>query len=170
MNRKVLFLLIIVMLFVITGCGKGIKESDEKTGKDRSSFSCVKKGIERTSSSTGSTYTLDVTNTAKVDDGGILTYYSTKYTYTMKSNDECNSSCEIATKWNKEINDKKYSGSHRETTCKCDKNEYTEEYIYDDISNLDGFVRSDTSELKSDNSFDLESWLNKYENIGYNCD
>jgi hypothetical protein len=44
-----------------------------------------------------------------------------------------------------------------------------EEYIYDDIPNLDKYVRSDISELKGDNSFDLESWLNKYEKIGYNC-
>ena len=162
-KKKVLFLLVIVLLFTITGCGKGVKENNLTV------FTCVKKAIEKKSSSTGSAYTLDVINTAKLDENKKLTYYSTKSTYTMKSKEECNSSCEKAAKWNNEINNKKYSGSHRETKCKCDKNEYVEEFIYDDIKNLDNFVRSDISELKDDNTFDLDSWLNKYEKMDYNC-
>lgn len=168
MSRKLfLSLLVFVALFIITGCSKGVKTKDEKTGKSRTEYVCIKKGIEQTSSD--KTYILDVTNTAKVDDDGKLTYYSTLSHYTLKLKDECDSSCATATKWNDEINAKNYSGSHRVTTCKCDKNEYTEEYIYDDITNLDKFVRSDISELKDDNTFDLETWLNKYEKIGYNC-
>ena len=170
MKKKILLgILVFVALFTITGCGKGVKEKDEKTGKDKTVYTCIKKNIDQKSSSTGNTYKLDVTNVAKLDDTGKLIYYSTKNTYTMKTKEECTSSCENATKWNNEINDKKYSGSHRETKCNCDKNVYMQEFIYDDIPNLDKFVRSDISELKDDNSFDLESWLNKYEKIGYNC-
>lgn len=168
MKRKIIILLLI-SLFIITGCGKGVKKTDEKTGKSKTEYTCIKKGIEKTSSVDGKKYTLDVTNIAHMDDDGKLIYYSTTNHYTLNSNDECNKSCETATKWNEEINAKNYTGSHRETNCKCDNNEYTEEYIYDDITNLDSFVRSDISELKSDNTFDLETWLNKYEKIGYNC-
>lgn len=161
-KKLVLSILVLLALFIVTGCSKGVKE------KDKTVYTCIKKGIEKSSSYAGS-YTLDVTNTAKLDNDGKLTYYSTKYNYKMKSKEDCNSSCDAATKWNDEINEKKYSGSHRETTCKCDKNEYIEEYIYDDIPNLASIVRSDITELKSDNKFDLETWLNKYEKIGYNC-
>lgn len=168
-NKIILSILIIIILITVTGCKKGVKTQDTKTGKNRTEYTCIKKGIEKNSSTTDSTYTLDVTNQARLDDDGKLTYYSTKSHYTLKSKDECNKSCDTATKWNDEINEKKYSGSHRVTTCKCDNNEYTEEYIYDDITSLDSFVRSDISELKDDNSFDLDSWINKYEKIGYNC-
>lgn len=130
MKKKILLgIMVIVLLLITNGCSKGVKEKDKQTGKEKTVYTCIKKGIERKSNSTDNTYTLDVTNTAKLDDDGKLTYYSTKSKYKMKSKEECNSSCEKATKWNNEINDKKYSGSHRKTTCNCNNNEYIEEYI-----------------------------------------
>ena len=46
MKKKVLLsLLVIVALFTITGCGKGVKEKDEKTGKDKTVYTCIKRTL-----------------------------------------------------------------------------------------------------------------------------
>ena len=168
MKKYILSLMIILALVIVTGCGKGVKEKDEETGKDKTVYKCVKKGIERKNSVTGKPYTLDVTNTAKLDDDKLV-YYSTLNHYTLETKDECEDSCSAAKEWNDEINDKEYAGGHRVTTCKCDSKEYTEEFIYDDIPNLDSILRSDIKELKNNNTFELDKWLEKYEKIKYNC-
>ena len=47
MKKKILLsLFIFIALFTITGCGKGVKEKDEKTGKDKTVYTCIKKNID----------------------------------------------------------------------------------------------------------------------------
>ena len=171
MKKKIIVLLLLfISLFIITGCQKGVKTTDEKTGKSRTEYVCKKVGIER-ENTVGEKYkyTVDVTNTAKLDDDGNLIYYSTLSHYTIPTVDQCNDSCEVAKEWNDEINAKNYKGGHRVTTCNCDKKEYSQEQVYDDIANLDSILRSDISELKEDNSFDLDAWISRYEKVGYTC-
>ena len=165
MKKKLLLcLFVLVALFTITGCGKGARGEDGKT-----TFTCVKKDIQRNDSLTNVSYTEDVKNIAKVDDDSKLVHYVTSYHYKYPTKESCLESCDAIKKWNDEINEKNYTGGHRETKCNCDNNEFTQEYIYDDIPNLASILRSDIKELKDDNTFDLENWINKYEKIKYNC-
>lgn len=164
MKKKVIFGLIAIVILSTVGCGKGVKTEDGKT-----QFTCVKKGVEQTSSVSGHTWLEDLTYTAKLDDDGKLTYYSSTYKYMYNSKEACDYWCDIKVDWNDEINKKNYPGGHRETNCNCEKNEILEKYIYDDIPNLANILRSDIRELKSDNTFDLDKWTSKYEKIGYNC-
>lgn len=164
MKKLSIYLLCTILLIMLTGCGKGVKEEDDKT-----SFVCVKRGIKDTSSTSGTSWEEDITNTAKLDDNKKLTYYSTLYHYVYNSKEDCEYWCDIKVKWNDEINKNGYPGGHRETKCSCDKKELDEKYVYDDIPNLASILRSDIRELKSDNSFDLDAWLSKYEKINYNC-
>jgi hypothetical protein len=169
MKKKLLLsILLFTTVFIISGCGKGTKEKDEETGKEKTTFTCIKNGIEKKDTD-GKSYTMNVKEVAKVDEDGKLTYYSSKSTYLMGSKEDCEKSCEVAKKWNDEINDKNYSGTHRVTTCNCNDKEYFEERIYDDISNLDKFVRSDIQHLKDDNTFNLDEFISHYEKYGYNC-
>ena len=165
MKKKVLLcMLVLLAIFITTWCGKGVKEEDGKT-----KFVCVKKGIKDSSSTSGTNWKEDITLTAKLDDNGKLAYYSSLYHYMYNSKEDCNHWCDIKVKWNDEINKKGYPGGHRVTTRKCDKNELDEEYVYDDIPNLASILRSDIRELKSDNTFDLDTWLQKKEKNNYNC-
>ena len=165
MKRKILFsLLIIVVLFTITGCGKGVKTEDGKTA-----YKCFKKGIENSESVSGTNWKQDITFTVKLTDEGKLNYYSTLYKYMYNSKEDCNNWCDIKVKWNDEINANNYTGGHRVTTCKCENNELMEEYVYDDIENLASILRSDIKDLNADNTFNLDSWLQKRESNGYNC-
>ena len=160
--KKILF--VVMILLVITACGKGVKGEDGKT-----KFACVKRGIKQTSDTSGTNWEEDITYTAKVDDNGKLAYYSTQYHYVYNSQEDCNYWCDIKVKWNDEINANGYAGGHRETKCSCDKKELNETYVYDDIPNLASILRSDIRELKKDNTFDLDTWLEKREKNGYNC-
>ena len=168
-KKNLIIILFSLTLIVITGCGRGVKEKDEKTGKERNVFTCIKNGIEQTSSDKKESYTMSQKEVAKVDNDGYLIYYSSKSTYTMKSKESCEKSCETAKKWNDEINAKNNPGSHRDTKCNCDKNEYSQERIYDDIPNLSKYVRSDINNLKDDNTFDIDEFIKHYEKYGYNC-
>ncbi len=169
MRRKILLSLFIVC--ILAGCGKSTSNKEntsENTKKNKNEYVCTKKGIE--DSSGGKSWKKDITHTAKLDDDGKLTYYSTKDENTYESKADCEYWCDIKVKWNDEINAKNYTGGHRETTCKCENNILIEEYVYDDIANLAPILRSDIRQLKSDNTFDLDTWLDKRKNNGYNCD
>ena len=163
-NKRNMILFMLILLITVTGCGKGVKEDDGKT-----KFTCVKRGIQEKNESSGTSWEEEITHTAKVDDNGKLTYYSSLFHYVYNSKESCEYWCDIKVEWNKEINDNNYSGGHRETKCNCDKNELNEEYIYDDIPNLASILRSDIKELKKDNTFDLETWISRYEKYSYNC-
>lgn len=167
--KKKYIILLLVALLIITGCSKGVKEKDEKTGKEKTVYTCVKKGIEDSSSTSGTKWKEDITFTAKLDDDGKLNYYSSLFKYMYNSKEDCDYWCDIKVNWNDEINAKNYPGGHRETNCACDKNELTEKYVYDDIPNLANILRSDINQLKDDNTFDLDDWIQKKEKNGYNC-
>ena len=156
---KKIILCLLIML-IITGCG---------ATKDKNTYVCTKTGVKDSSSVTNTSWEDDITRTAKLSDDKKLTYYSTFYRYMYETKEDCEYWCDIKVSWNDEFNDKKYPGGRRETKCACDKKELTEEYIYDDISNLASILRSDIRELKSDNSFDLDSWKALYEKNGYTC-
>ena len=164
-KRKLFVLIMLIAVVALTGCSKGVKEADGKT-----TFTCVKKGIERTSTLTKAKYTEDVTNQAKLDDNGKLTYYKTEYKYTYDSKEACEEDCSATKDWNDEINKNNYAGGHRETTCSCDKKEYKQAYIYDDIPNLANILRSDLTHLNEDNTFKIDEWVEHYEKYKYNCD
>ena len=164
MKKKIVFSLLIMMLICITGCGKGMKVDGDKT-----QYVCMKKGIEQSSSTSSTSWTEDITHTAKLAADNKLTYYSTKYHYYYKNKQDCDHWCDIKVDWNNEINKNNYQGGHRETNCNCAKNELIEEYIYDDIPNLARILRSDIRELNSDNTFNLTAWTEKLEKINYQC-
>ena len=170
MQKKLLLgICIVLTIFVITGCSKGVKEIDEKTGKERNVFTCSKKGIKKDESTSGTSWTEDITFTAKVDNDGKLIYYSTLYHYMYNSKEDCDHWCDIKVDWNNEINDNHYSGGHRETTCACEKKELEEKYIYDDIANLASILRSDIRDLNDDNTFNLDAWIENREKYEYVC-
>ena len=162
--KKVLLIILVIGLFSFVGCSKGTKTEDGKT-----EYTCVKKGVNQSSSVSGHTWKEDLSHTAKLDDNQKLTYYVSTTFYMYNSKEDCDYWCDVKVDWNDEINKNNYSGGHRETTCKCENNEILEKYIYDDIPNLSSILRSDIKELKSDNTFDLDTWTAKYEKYGYNC-
>ena len=167
MKKKLLFSLLFITVLFITGCGsEGVKTADGKT-----EYTCIKNGIDDSIDSNGTkmNWKKDITYTAKLDDDGKLTYYSFLTHYMYNSSDDCNYWCDVKTKWNDEINSKNYTGGHRETNCACDKKELDEKYVYDDIPNLASILRSDIRELKSDNTFGIDSWLERFKKANYNC-
>ena len=165
MLKKVSVLLIIVFLFTLVGCSKGTKTEDNKV-----EYSCIKKGIQQHSKVTDDDYVEDVLNYAKLDENGKLVYYKHHYTYYYESVDRCNYWCDLKTDWSNNINAKVTDGHKRITTCSCENDKKVEEiYEYNDIPNLSSLTRTDIPELKNDNTFDLETWINKYEKINYNC-
>lgn len=172
-KKTILGLVIIMSLFLITGCEGASKQTTEKAvkkdSKSKGEYVCIKKGIEETSSSSQTSWKEDITFTAKIDNDKKLTYYSSKYDYKYNSKKDCDYWCDIKVKWNDEFNEKNYKGGHRVTKCSCDKNELTEEYIYDDIPNLASILRSDIRQLNGDNSFDLKKWLEIRKKVNYKC-
>lgn len=164
MKKILIYLLCVTLLVMLTGCSKGVRGEDGKT-----SYTCIKKGIHDSNSTTNSSWDEDITYTAKLDDNGKLTYYSSLFHYVYDSKESCDQWCDIKVKWNDEINEKKYPGGHRETKCSCDKKELDEKYVYDDIPNLANILRSDISNLKKDNTFELDKWIENREKYGYNC-
>ena len=169
MNKKLLMLVMLLCLgLLITGCGKGKKEKDEKTGVEKTVYECVKNDVSDSSSSTNIKWKEDITYTAKLTEDGKLDHYTMKFVYKYENNDNCNYYCDVKTKWNNDINAKNYSGLKRETNCRCDSLEVTENYEYD-ISNLEKTMRIDIKELKEDDSFDLDAWIEKYEKAKFNC-
>lgn len=165
MKRKVfLSLFILLTICILTGCGKGAKTADGKT-----QFTCSKNGEAGTSSLIEGSYTHDSKFVAKVNDDGKLEYFSEKDHYTHDTKESCEKSCNDMKEWNDEINAKGYKGGHRVTTCNCDKNEWEQEKIYDDIPNLSSTLRSDIKQLKDDNTFNVDEWIQKKESNGYNC-
>lgn len=171
MNKNIIIsLLVVVALFMFTGCEK--KESSEKkdSKENKNEHTCVKTNIKKTDSLSGYTYVEDITRTAKLDDDGKLTYYYVLEKFKYENKEACEDSCDATKSWNDEINAKNYTGGRRITTCKCDSNIYTVEYVYDDIENLDPILRSDISELEKDNTFKLNDWLNKFKKISFKCE
>ena len=71
MKKFLISLFVIVVLLTITGCNKGVKEKDEKTGQERTTFICVKSGIDKQATN-GVYYTLGAKQVAKMDDEGKL--------------------------------------------------------------------------------------------------
>ena len=159
--KKKLLLFIFIVLFVITGCKKQEEDDSKK-------YECIKYGFEESIS--GMKWKQDIINTAKIDSSNKLVYYSSTYKYMYETKDDCDYWCDIKVKWNDEINSNRYSGGHGETKCNCKKKELTEIYIYDDIKNLAGILRSDIVDLKEDNTFDLDTWREKRLNNGYTCE
>ena len=171
MNKKIIIsLLVVVALFMVAGCEKREGSEKKTTKEDKNEHTCIKTGIKKTDSVSNYTYEEDITRTAKLDDSGKLKYYYVLEEFKYENKDACEDSCDVTKSWNDEINDKNYTGGHRVTTCDCDKNTYTVEYIYDDIENLDPILRSDITELEKDNTFKLNDWLNKFKKIEYKCD
>lgn len=169
--KKKFVLGLILSLLIITGCEKEntvAKGSNVK--KDKNTHICIKKDVKQKGGEDYDEYSEDITYTAKLDKDKKLKHYSSLFEYTYKTKKDCDYWCDIKTKWSKDINDKNYKGGHRETKCSCDKNKLTEEYVYDDIENLDSILRSDIRELNSDNTFDLDAWLKRYKKFNYTCE
>ena len=165
MRKRLLFsLLLITVLVLASGCKRGVIEG-------KTEYTCERKNINDSAvvSTIKMTWKKDITYKISMDDEGKLTYYSFLTHYMYNSTDDCNYWCDLDKKWNDEVNEKNYQGGHRETTCYCDKKELDEEYIYDDIPNLDNVLRYDIKELRSDNTFDISAWVDKYENERFDC-
>ena len=162
MKKKIILgLLVIVGLFTITGCSKGTKTDDNKT-----LFNCVKNNI---SDGDSDSTTRDIKRSAKVDDDGKLLYYTNDFIYYYDSEDKCNEWCDIKTKWYKDMEEKNYSGLKNTVNCSCSKEKSLEAKSEYDITNLDSFLRDDIPNMKDDNTFELEEWINKYKKGNYNC-
>lgn len=171
MKKKIMLGMVVLSLFILVGCNN--KESGKKdeieTKKDRNLHTCIKKDIEQTNKANGDKYVEDIEFIAKVDDDKKLQNYTMNYTYRYETKEVCESTCDIKTRWNDDINAKKYSGLVRKTECNCNDKTIKEISEYD-IANIDKFLRSDISQLKSDDTFDLDTWLSFYEAKKYKCD
>ena len=162
MKRIVLLILVVISLFVITGCSKGPKTADNKT-----EYICKKNNIAQTDMY-GNKYTVDNKYYAKLDESDKLVKYSYSATQHYEDKAVCNSSCEIITDWNNEIIEKNYTGFVRSTKCDCSNGDITQVTEYA-IATLDKYLRVDISELNEDNTFNLDKWISKFEKVGYNC-
>ena len=164
MKKKVLLgLFVILTLCIITGCGTGVKTEDGKT-----QFTCTKKDKEETTLS-GEKYKNDYKYTAKIDDDGKLTYYEEEVVHKYTTKELCEEEYGIFKDWNDDLNKAGYPGAHKVTTNNCNDNEVKEQKIYDDIKNLHSIHRSDIKQLKDDNIFNVDEWIQKKESNGYNC-
>ena len=167
MKKLLLIPLCLGLILGLTGCDKA-KET-KKTKKDKNTHICIKKNIKQHNSVSNYDYTEDIKLTAKMDKNKKLLHYTMDYTYAYKTKENCEDSCDIKTKWNDEINDKNYSGMHRTTTCTCKDKRLQEIYEYD-ISNLNKYLRVDIPQLKDDDTFDLDKWIENKKKYKYDCD
>ena len=169
MKKKLLLSLIILIAFLSTGCTEDEKKGFVNKIRVGATYYCNKEGIDK-ETTTGIKYTLGLKEVAAVNDYGKLTYYSSKATYTFNSEEECETSCNTAKRLNDDYNSKNDLGLRKITNCACDKQEFSEEFVYEDISKIDESIRNNIPYLNDeDNTFYIDNYLYERRENGYIC-
>lgn len=166
MKKIILSLFVIIALLSLTGCGKEVNKT-KSIKKNKNEYVCVKKNVDQENSVNHVKYKATYEHSVEIKNKKAKRY-RIKTTYVFNTKEECEDSCEVTTDWNNEINEKNYSGFVRKTECSCDRKTYNDITEYN-IEKLDKYLRSDIRSLNDDNSFELDSWLEKHKNSDYKC-